>query len=64
MYLITYYHKNDKSATWGIHYDVADNVEKWVDDSQVYEGDTYVLINVLEISIGRAAKWDGSLKSM
>jgi hypothetical protein len=60
MFLITYYYQDGESY----HYEVVSSIEKWIDDCQKYEHDTYILINVLPISKEYADKWDGNLKSM
>jgi len=63
MYLITYCYTNNRGDK-SYHYAVVGDIVKWVDNTQKYDDDEYVLINVLEIDQATANRWDGSLKSM
>lgn len=78
-YLITYVYSylNIDGEHTTYHYDIVDDVEKWVDESQDIEEpdwslplirrtvvNGYFLINVLPVSEEFAKKWDGALHGM
>lgn len=72
MYLITYvltqHIQHHLGELWeksiSLHYDIANSIEEWVDETQKYDGEEYILINAFPISEEQAKKWDGNLKSM
>lgn len=59
-YLITSYFVQGKSY----HYDIVSDIEAWIEETQQYDDEWHILINVLPISKQFAEKWDGNLHSM
>ncbi len=63
MFLITYQCVKDNGKR-EIGYACASNPENWLEDVQHYEGETFFIINTLEISYNWWERNNGKLKGM
>ena len=63
-YLLTIRFQHRRSSYVSYHYDITDNPEKWVEETQQFDDGDYFVINVMPISEEFAKKWDGELKGM
>ena len=62
--LITYHVSTSWNHPGTFNYQVVDSVTDWIENTQRYKDETYVLINVLPITDEQAGRYDGNLKSM
>jgi len=63
-YLITYSHRRKGCDSTRFHYDVTNDIPKWIDDSQKHDDGEYVLVNFFAITEKDAENWKGNLKTM